>query len=1027
MDHIQLPDGGYDHLEVPYVSDNIYNLDDFEDFDAFPTRLGFPSIDDHAAWLEVSATQIASLAQSWLYFGLVAAFLNQPVDLGQFVLEKTADEKDGPIRRCLSSLALVSLLDEWIATGSNEGIQEERLTALLKTATEARSYFSQLPQAPVSHLPEILLSINILITTLGEAVYAKGADLVDDLSQRPHGDTLVPDPVADLLARELLNAGWCPFNVVQIMSDYSYLTIYYLSRLRNPMAPHITHAACTKDRCIGNNVDMATYSTRHTEQSCKCPHSSVPENKMRSIIADGGIPIVRVKATRNGTVRLEVKRATHRARYIAISHVWSDGLGNPNANSLPECQLKQLSRSIKRLMPPMDIAQGYISLPQLNLSFSARDMAISWGSTEWFWLDTLCIPVGADAESILLKSRAINQMAAIYAGAHQVLVLDSVMQAFNVRGRDACHLFAQMSALAWLGRCWTYQEGALTGSLQVQCADCSFDPTLFDYDPDDSNDDMYLLLPGTTTGQSSWHRAARILSLGIKRGIGAVSEGFWEFMGFPYPNSPRMRARLFRRICGQLRRVVNREMCNDKRDSLSLSGDTLQDFVLCWNSLAQRTTTMGGDIHVIVANLLRLNAFTILGMSGQEERMQAILWSLPGIPLSLLFNQSEERVRPSEHHANRWMPLWPDRHRLKPSPIFDIKEDTLDLTQCRDGYGGGDSELRILLLNGVYPANGSSTELIVSDSTGLQISWYRLVLSRQPDDEFDSSSFQATAFMLQPQDGDAAPLRREILAACLHISGIEETIQLDSSAPESQETENRTDAKQLKLKATFDCPAKAWFLGSSLPSLYTGLPRYEAKTITRFALSIQHDVPTTQSPLPQRPQPTPFLGVGLALMLFCSPFNLVLCAMTAILVYEHVSQQHEMPSPVLVASYLAIISHSYTFLAVPNPVPVISLIPVVIAGLSFNLIPFIIGLVYVGLKIGTKSGETTGLDKAVVGLLICGHVPQLLVVALARWYVNVRVYKAWLETYAPEWAPNLTDPWLKGALRAMEALKKFIK
>ena len=24
--------------------------------------------------------------------------------------------------------------------------------------------------------------------------------------------------------------------------------------------------------------------------------------------------------------------------YIAISHVWSDGLGNPNENSLPLCQ-----------------------------------------------------------------------------------------------------------------------------------------------------------------------------------------------------------------------------------------------------------------------------------------------------------------------------------------------------------------------------------------------------------------------------------------------------------------------------------------------------------------------------------------------------------------------------------------------------------------------------------------------------------------------------------------------------------------
>lgn len=149
--------------------------------------------------------------------------------------------------------------------------------------------------------------------------------------------------------------------------------------------------------------------------------------------------------------------------------------------------------------------------------------------------------------------------------------------------------------------------------------------------------------------------------------------------------------------------------------------------------------------------------------------------------------------------------------------------------------------------------------------------------------------------------------------------------------------------------------------------------------------------------------------------------------MTAILVYEHVTQKHEMPSPVLVASYLAIISHSYNFLAIYFTIPIIGLIPSVIAGLSLNLVPFIIGLIYVGLKAGSMPGETAGLDKAVVGLLVCGHVPQLLMVAFVRWFVNVRIYKAWLETYVPGWAPDLTDPWLKRVLGAMEAVMRLVR
>ncbi|KAK4031246.1 hypothetical protein C8A01DRAFT_51599 [Parachaetomium inaequale] len=948
MDHIQLPLGGLDPIEVPYVSTLAF---DNEDFETFPTRAGFPRVDDHDGWLDTGSDQIASLLQTWLYFGLIAARL--------------ADTAPG------SSLALIPLLDDWSAStarAGNELPQEERASRLLEAGAAALSHFQLLPQATVSPLPEILLSISLLITTLAKAAFRYTDGPVGAVTQGPRTATSVPDPIAELLARKLLSAGWCRFKVREVLSDYSYMAIYYISRLRDPFAPHISHAGCTSDRCVGNTVDMANYTTRHVEPSCACPHSSVPEEKIRSVIDAGGIPIVRVKVSRGGDVHLEVSAADSGARYIAISHVWSDGLGNPQANSLPQCQLAYLARSIKRLMPPMpDFTRGLVGIPPLNMAIDAKNMAITWSSTEWFWLDTLCIPVGADARSITLKSKAINQMAAIYAGAHQVLVLDSVMQAFT------------LSALAWLGRCWTYQEGALAWSLQVQCGDCSFVPDRLRW--------------SSSSNETWWFRAIHALPFGIKRGVDAVSQILGPFINMNRPTpGPLIKDLLLEHIYYEVSEAVRREMCHEKWEpSFYVSDDTMQDFVLCWNSLARRTTTMVGDIHVILANLLRLNAFSILAMTSREERMRAVLWSLPEIPLSLFFNRSKERVRPAEQHGNRWMPLWPDRHTLKVSPTLQIGDDTLVLGS--DHGKNNNLETRLVVLDELYLTRGNSTELIISDTSDLPQQYYRVVLHRQPDDLFSSDGFKTTAFILEPGEPREVPdPLSEIQAACLHISNTERVPQLDTAQDPQQ---SAVPNAELTLTATFDCPCTVWALGPSVPLACTNLPRYEAKSIAHYTLAIQHDVPSTQQPLPQRPQLTPFTGIGTGLSLLCGPFNYLLCAMNALTVYQHVTERDTPPPAVRTASYLTIVAHAYTFLNLP----VLATIPMLVAAFNLNVVPFTIGLVYVGLKAALLR-PLTAMDKFAL-------------VAFTRWYLNVRIYRAWLETYDPGWAPAMTGLWLR--------------
>lgn len=95
--------------------------------------------------------------------------------------------------------------------------------------------------------------------------------------------------------------------------------------------------------------------------------------------------------SRDGTLQAEVTRARPGLEYVAISHVWSGGLGNPSKNGLPECH--------------------------------------------FFRMDTFCIPVGDTFSGA--RDKAINLMAEIYGGARAVLVLDPELQRISVTKMEA--------------------------------------------------------------------------------------------------------------------------------------------------------------------------------------------------------------------------------------------------------------------------------------------------------------------------------------------------------------------------------------------------------------------------------------------------------------------------------------------------------------------------------------------------------------------------------------------------------------
>jgi hypothetical protein len=84
-----------------------------------------------------------------------------------------------------------------------------------------------------------------------------------------------------------------------------------------------------------------------------------------------------------------------RPPYVAISHVWSEGMGNPQQNCLPECTVRFIQ------------ARG------------------QYGSgNAHFWIDTLCVPT----HNKQAKNLAFQKMGQIYSRAEKVLVFDNSLR-----------------------------------------------------------------------------------------------------------------------------------------------------------------------------------------------------------------------------------------------------------------------------------------------------------------------------------------------------------------------------------------------------------------------------------------------------------------------------------------------------------------------------------------------------------------------------------------------------------------------
>ena len=431
---------------VPYSCKEEDCFVEGNDFTTFPQRHSWDK--DRLCRLDLgdkTPESAVSILQSWLFFGTLCSVINVPFDLGAFI-ETGADG-----RRLVTTKTLASLVTRWMAaavpteTEINEWTSEQqsaRLQSALQEAHRIRSILEEANTALVSIsfssaknsiVPqEILLSIEILLSSISNsAVYLYGLENVASVGSAAYIDFKSMGMFTE----------WCPFVFRRTCQMLNSAALYFAGRTVHHKVPRL-HRGCTEDRCHSERVDAAKYMFTHCCAEGSCEFQGPLPTDIYRILDDSDYPILLLEADQDGSILIDVVPAVSAPPYVAISHVWAHGLGNPRANTMPTCQLRRLYRLVQDLLPQKRCA---------------------------LWIDTLLCPVEGRYCDL-----AIAKMVPTYRDARKVLVLDEGILRVS-RMLAPTEILLHIASSMWMQRIWTLQEAALPRNLFVQFSDGQLD------------------------------------------------------------------------------------------------------------------------------------------------------------------------------------------------------------------------------------------------------------------------------------------------------------------------------------------------------------------------------------------------------------------------------------------------------------------------------------------------------------------------------------------------------------------------
>lgn len=197
------------------------------------------------------------------------------------------------------------------------------------------------------------------------------------------------------------------------------------------------HHRCTRNQCKVADMPDGAYQTRHTSPDCHCSTILLDGAELAHSLRIGKTPLIQIEfevqpgGSFDERVTLEI---VHDEPYVAISHVWSHGLGNKFQNGLPECQLRRLKNYVVTLSATL----GLDRVPHI-------------------WIDTLCIPVNEEFRDE--RRTAIELLPQTFDKAQHVLVLDEELYSVSLSETSMMEIGLRILCSTWMRRVWTLAEG----------------------------------------------------------------------------------------------------------------------------------------------------------------------------------------------------------------------------------------------------------------------------------------------------------------------------------------------------------------------------------------------------------------------------------------------------------------------------------------------------------------------------------------------------------------------------------------
>ncbi|THC98295.1 hypothetical protein EYZ11_002228 [Aspergillus tanneri] len=666
------------------------------------------------AWNDCNTTtKLASFMQTSLFFELLAAFLNHEIVPSDFIrdgfINLNTDKMDRHFRRWRSTLSQLSR--------SAQNQAQELTRTLIGFAQYNSDLFEEVADhlGEDEIFDRISLSVKLLINFLSEIsddsfsligpppsgisnswlrnVVSRSMhwhktnlfwlqsddhhellqDRLDRMSEanlKNHlygrSNRFLPFPLgvdqggraARLMYNLFVNNGWCPHRALQLCRSYDYLVLNSLVGLiRRPPSVE-NHAQCLEmRRCCSHNLvldGLDDYPFAHDSHGAEqqCPFVHVPINQLIDIIDSRSIPLISL--SREGDLDIQVVRCTPFMSYTAISHVWSDGMGNPQSNSLPQCQLLRLRRLIAETYNiENDPLYDNSTASSIERNFIAWELRKSHAQSSYrkvdkkriyFWMDTLCIPTTSSSRSAqrnkALKFMAMKHITPIFASATNTLVLEKQIQSVRFpdpRDVSGDEIAALVLSSKWMLRGWTLEEGSLSAQVVYHIAGKPYE--------------MATTLHHQLPRPANQHSPAERANIICRRKVPLI-----------------------------LKRSLLEEklhmMLATHRKAFYLSKELrVPQFVWAWNSLLERSTTKAEDGPLILANILDYNVAAFKNVPS-AARLKLLIQSCDELPLSVLYNTSGERLSIPGHPELGWIPCSIDGDHLNVGGHIRMKDTT---------------------------------------------------------------------------------------------------------------------------------------------------------------------------------------------------------------------------------------------------------------------------------------------------------------------------------------------------------------